>query len=183
MNMKIKSIIRPDALRGISLLVRVALGLTAVCAVASDPGERTVTGRLAAPPDCHWNLSETKGLLMQELPAFPIPPDVKSKGRRAQDEWFQKWKLTEEGQAFLSQPRKKYDLRVAGGGSFSIAKVVPGNYWLCYSYHDQLEKELVCMGKKTFSLSVGATPFALGSIQMTVRPFLKKGERAPRFAV
>lgn len=140
-----------------------------------------MTGKLVAPPDAHWNLSETKGLLMQDLPAFPIPPDVKSKGRRTQDEWFQKWKLTEEGQAFLSQPRKKYDLCVGSDGSFSIANVVPGDCWLCYSFHDPLENELVCMGKKTFSLSAGSTPFASGDIQMTVRPHLKNGERAPRF--
>jgi hypothetical protein len=49
-SMKTKSIIRSAAPRAISLLVRAALGLTAVCAPASDPGDnRTVSGRLLAP--------------------------------------------------------------------------------------------------------------------------------------
>ena len=173
MNTKPKAVF--TALRGIPLGVWVALGLSAGVALAAELEPRTVTGRLVAPPDCNWTLGETKGLLLEQLPAFPIPPKAKSKGRLAEDEWFQKWKTTAEGQAFLSQPRKKYDLCASNDGSFSIENVVPGEYWLSYSFHDKQENELVSTGRKTFSLSPGATPFSLGEIQMAVRPYLRNG--------
>ena len=162
-----------------------AVTLSADVSVTSDQRHRTVTGSLVAPPppDCWWNLSETKAFLQEQLPPFPIPPDVKAKGRRAEDKWFQKWKTTDEYQAFSTQPRRKYDVSISSDGLFSIEKVVPGDYWLSYSFHDKVENDLVSLGTKRFSLSPGAAPFALGEIRMTVRPHLKKGERAPSFEV
>jgi len=162
-----------------------AAALSPDVSLTSDARHRTVTGSMVAPPppDCGWNLGETKAVLLEQLPPFPMPPSVKAKGRGAEAEWFQKWKTTDEGQAFLAQPRRKYDVSVSHDGSFSIEKVVPGDYWLCYSFYDKLESDLLSIGHKTFSLSPGAGPFALGEIQMTVRPYLRKGERAPRFEV
>jgi len=160
-----------------------AVALSPDVSLASEPRHRTVTGRLIAPPDCPWKLGETKGILQEQLPPFPIPPDVKAKGRRAEDEWFQKWKTTEEGQTFLNQPRRKYEVSVSSDGSFSVENVVTGTYWLSYSLYDKLENEVVSGGMKSFSLSPGTTVLALGEIQMTARPYLRKGERAPSFEV
>jgi hypothetical protein len=160
-----------------------AVTLSADVSLTSEPRHRTVSGKLAAPPDCPWKLGETKEILQEQLPPFPIPPDVKAKGRRAEDEWFQKWKTIEEGQTFLNQPRRKYEVSISSDGSFSVENVVTGTYWLSYSLYDKLENEIVSGGMKSFSLSSGTTALALGEIQMTVRPYLREGERAPSFEV
>jgi hypothetical protein len=163
-----------------------AVALSPDVSLTSEPRRvslRTITGSLVAPPDCPWNLGETKAILQEQLPPFPIPPAVKAKGRGAEDEWFQTWKTTEEGLAFLTQPRRKYDVSVLNDGSFSIGNVAPGNYWLSYSYYDKGENEHISGGLKAFSVSPGAAPLPLGEIQMAVRPHLSKGEQAPRFEV
>lgn len=143
----------------------------------------TISGRLTAPPDCQWDLRETKALLQQQLPPFPIPPSVKANGRTAEQAWFQEWKSTEAGQAFLNQPRKRYDVSVLRDGSFCLQSVAPGNYWLTYSFYDRTEKENVSSGLQPFTVSPGTTTVALGDIQMSVRPHLKKGDQAPAFEI
>jgi thiol-disulfide isomerase/thioredoxin len=183
MNMNTKPKTLLAALRRIPVGAWVALVLSAGVSLASEPGHRTVTGRLVAPADCRWNLGETKSMLQEQLPPFPIPPEVKAKGRNAEDEWFQMWKTTEEARAFFDRPRRKYDVSVSSDGSFAIEKVVPGDYWFFYTLPDSLENEPVSMGHKAFSLSPGAAPWALGEIRMTVLPHLGRGERAPQFEV
>ena len=183
MNMNTKPKTLLAALRGIPVGAWVALALSAGVSLASEPGHRTATGRLVAPADCRWNLGETKAFLQEQLPPFPIPPDAKAKGRGAEDEWFQKWKTTEECRAFIARPRRKYDVSVSIDGSFSIENVAPGSYWLSYSYYDKGENEHISGGLKAFSVSPGAAPLPLGEIQMAVRPHLSKGERAPGFEV
>jgi hypothetical protein len=181
MNTKPKTLLA--ARRGIPVGAWVALVFSAGVSLASETEHRTVTGRLVAPPDCRWNLGETKVFLQEQLPPIPIPPYVKAKGRGAEDEWLKKWKTTEECQAFLSKPRRMRDVSVSNDGSFAIEKVVAGDYWLFYSFYDRFENDLLSIGTKPFSLSPGGTPVALGEIQMADRPRLRKGERAPRFEV
>ena len=151
--------------------------------ISAEPAHRTVAGKLVAPPGCLWPLEETKAMLQEQMPPLPIPPSIKQRGRRAEDEWFQMWKTTEEGRAFLGHPRRRCEVAVSRDGMFRIERAVPGNYWFSYSFHDKLENEILSIGRKSVLVSPGAAPLALGEIQMAMRPHLRNGERGPSFNV
>jgi RNA polymerase sigma factor (sigma-70 family) len=90
---------------------------------------RPVTGKLVAPPGLeirNWTNQVTLARLQTEYDSYAMPKDLTG---NAQEKWELEFEDTEAGRTW-SRNQNLYDFNVAADGSFTIAEVLPGKYWL-----------------------------------------------------
>ncbi|MHC4499767.1 MAG: carboxypeptidase regulatory-like domain-containing protein, partial [Planctomycetota bacterium] len=188
------------AVRSHAELVEVGAGQTVAVEIGGK-GRPTV-GRLELPPDMNDSVdwANVWSWIALKLPEPPHPEDFNQLIMKEQKEWEQRWRESEEGEAYAKMEWEKgrsYGVRMEDDGTFRAEDVPPGTYQLQVSVSEaglwwwggSMPAAVVNYdGSLSYEFEVpdaseeaGEEPLDVGTFLLEVRKRLQAGDVAPVF--
>ena len=160
-----------------------------------------VTGRIEIPPDLKkgsWMIGQANLMVNVKPPKIDVPKEVEKMAPEEQLAWYEKWKKSPEGKAFLEEQqkfveqRKLYAIRVESDGRFRVDDVPAGAYVLNITLTEPPNArqawpaDEIAVARHEFTLpdiegGVSDVPFDLASLPVTRVNRLKIGDATPSF--
>jgi peroxiredoxin len=160
---------------------------------------RALTGQAVLPKhdEVAWRFADASLREEIDLPEPPRPDDWATMDREAKQQWYRRWKQSEAGQAFqrkreqAQRQRNRYSFKLESDGRFRVYDVEPGTYQLSIEAHAPPPNNRCGFGETIGSIgrtvnvpeTDDSTPIDLGTLELTPRTVLKKGDKAPNFTV
>ncbi len=165
---------------------------------------RAVVGRVEIPPSLAGRKSYHFGFSAIETnakpPNFDVPPEVHELEPAARKQWFDEWKKSEAGQAYMKATKehqesvRRFALVVDQNGQFRADDIPEGDYVIRIQVYEatpagssNFEQELA-VGSKEFTITPmpggrSDDPLDVGAVSLQAITTLKVGDVAPAFAV
>jgi thiol-disulfide isomerase/thioredoxin len=150
---------------------------------------RPVIGRVAIPSNEYQQENWSRELQGGLAPNMAIPEEVIKQGRQKTEAWYEQWRATKEGKAFLAGSQGCQQIKFEKDGSFRVEDVPAGNQRLSIHLFAS-ESETGDIGSVNHEFSIPGMPggrsdepYNLGLLKMTMIERLKGGEPAPDFKV